>query len=385
MPAGSALVARLKAKAAALGLGSLGVAPVAPSDHAAALRRWLDRGLASSMTWMERTAIDSVDLARRFPWAKSALVAAVPHLPYDGARDAQAGVVPHLARYALGPDYHVTLRARLTSLLEFLGSEVPGTTSRVYVDTGPILERELAARAGLGWFGKSTNLILRGGDSYVLLGEILTSALLPPDEPAPDRCGTCTACIDDCPTGAILEPYVVDSNRCISYLTIEHRGRIPAGQERDLGEWIFGCDICQEVCPWNRKIGPAEDPAFATDHRLESASLADVVRLDEASFTTRFAGTALARTRRQGMVRNAIIVAANTGDEPALDAAGGALEDADPVIRSTAAGALVRSGGAGHRRRVERALREEPDAAVAAAIEEALDGRRFDGPRDPVL
>jgi len=385
VPAGRALVARLKEKAAALGLGTLGVAPVAPSDHAAALRRWLDRGLASSMSWMERTAIDSVDLTRRFPWAKSALVAAVPHLPYDGARDAQAGVVPHLARYALGPDYHFTLRARLTSLMEFLGREAPGTTSRVYVDTGPILERELAARAGLGWFGKSTNLILRGGDSYVLLGEILTSLLLPPDEPAPDRCGTCTACIDDCPTGAILEPYVVDSSRCISYLTIEHRGRIPAARERDLGEWIFGCDICQEVCPWNRKIAPARDPAFITDPRLEHETLADVVRLDDASFADRFAGTALARTRRRGMVRNALIVAANTGDGPALDAAGGALADADPIVRSTAAGTLVRAGGAGNRRRVEGALRAERDTDTAAAIEEALDGRRFDGPRDPVL
>jgi epoxyqueuosine reductase len=385
VPAGRALVARLKEKAAALGLGHLGVAPVAPSDHADALRRWLDRGMAASMTWMERTAIDSVDLTRRFPWAKSALVAAVPHLPYDGARAAQAGVVPHLARYALGADYHLALRARLTSLMEFLGSEAPGTTNRVYVDTGPILERELAARAGLGWFGKSTNLILRGGDSYVLLGEILTSALLPPDEPSPDRCGSCTACIDDCPTGAILEPYVVDSQRCISYLTIEHRGRIPVGRERDLGEWIFGCDICQEVCPWNRKIAPAEDPAFITDPRFEHETLADVVRLDDAAFADRFAGTAVARARRQGMVRNAIIVAANTGDEPAIDAARGALEDADPIVRSTAAGALVRAGGAANRRRVERALAAERDTEVAADIEAALDGRRFDGPRDPVL
>ena len=386
MPAGHALlVARLKEEAVALGLGTLGVAAVAPSDHAAALRRWLDRGLAASMTWMERTAIDSVDLTRRFSWARTALVAAVPHLPYEGSRDAQAGVVPHLARYALGPDYHLTLRTRLTALAEFLAREAPGVTSRVYVDTGPILERELAARAGLGWFGKSTNLILRGGNSYVLVGEILTSADLPPDEPAADRCGTCTACIDDCPTGAILEPYVVDSSRCISYLTIEHRGRLPAGTESDLGDWIFGCDICQEVCPWNRKTHAVADPAFTADPRLESDTIAGIVRLDDAGFAARFAGTALARTRRQGMVRNAIVVAANAGDEAALAAAGDALEDADPVIRTTAADALARAGGAANRRRVERALRKETDARVSAGIEEALDGRRFDGPREPVL
>ncbi len=385
MPAGRALVARLKEEARAIGLGTLGVAAVAPSDHAAALRRWLDNGLAASMAWMERTAIDSVDLTRRFSWARSALVAAVPHLPYEGARGAQAGLVRHVARYALGPDYHLTLRARLTALAEVLGREVRGSTSRVYVDTGPILEREMAARAGLGWFGKSTNLILRGGNSYVLLGEILTSAELPPDEPSPDRCGTCTACIDDCPTGAILEPYVVDSGRCISYLTIEHRGRLPAGTESDLGEWIFGCDICQEVCPWNRKTGPVEDPAFTADPRLESETLAGVVRLDDTAFAARFAGTALARTRRQGMVRNAIVVAANTGDEAALAAAGDALEDVDPVLRTTAAGALARAGGARNRGRVEQALRHEADARVSALIEEALEGARFDAPREPVL
>lgn len=385
MHAGRAFVARLKEKAAALGLGTLGVAPIAASDHATALRRWLDRGHAASMTWMERTATDSVDLTRRFSWAKSALVAAVPHLPYGGERASQAGVVPHVARYAVGPDYHVTLRTRLTALAEFLGREAPGTTSRVYVDTGPILERELAARAGLGWFGKSTNLILRGGNSYVLLGEILTSAVLTPDEPSPDRCGTCTACIDQCPTGAILEPYVVDSNRCISYLTIEHRGRLPAGRERDLGEWMFGCDVCQEVCPWNRRTGPVKDAAFTADPRLESESLASIVLLDDAAFATRFDGTALARTRRQGMVRNAIVVAANTGDEAALDAAGVALEDADPVVRSTAAGSLARAGGARNRGRVVRALRNEPDARVCSDIEEALAGSMFDDPRDPVL
>ena len=253
MPSGSALVARLKEKAAVLGLGTLGVAPVAPSDHAAALRRWLDRGLASSMTWMERTAIDSVDLTRRFPWAKSALVAAVPHLPYDGARDAQAGLVPHLARYALGPDYHLTLRARLTALMEFLGREAPGTTSRVYVDTGPILERELAARAGLGWFGKSTNLILRGGDSYVLLGEILTSALLP-DEPAP------TGAAPARPASTTVRPGRSSSRTSSTrtlHLVPDDRAPRPASGGRASAIWgrIFGCDICQEVCPWNRKIG----------------------------------------------------------------------------------------------------------------------------------
>jgi epoxyqueuosine reductase len=382
---GRALVARLKEEAASLGLGTLGVAPVAPSDHAEALSRWLDRGHAATMEWMGRTAGDSVDLTRRFAWARSALVAAVPYLAYGGDRSAQPGIVRHVARYALGPDYHATLRARLTALAASLAREAPGATTRVYVDTGPILERELAARAGLGWFGKSTNLILRGGDSYVLLGEILTSVELPPDEPAPDRCGTCTACIDDCPTGAILEPYLVDSNRCISYLTIEHRGRLPQGSERDLGDWMFGCDICQEVCPWNRKIEPVDDPAFTADRRLKTESVAAIVRMDEAAFAARFSGTAIARARRQGMVRNALVLAANTGDEAALDAAGDSLADPDPVVRSTAAHALGRAGGSRNRRRLDRARAGETEAQVMSDIERALDGPAFDGPREPVL
>ncbi len=277
------------------------------------------------------------------------------------------------------------MRTRLTALAGLLAREAPGATSRVYVDTGPILERELAARAGLGWFGKSTNLILRGGDSYVLLGEILTSVELPADEPAPDRCGTCTACIDECPTGAILEPYLVDSGRCISYLTIEHRGRLPPGSERALGDWTFGCDVCQEVCPWNRKTGPADDPAFDADRRLEEESLASIARMDETEFAARFAGTAIARARRQGMVRNALVVAANTGDEAALEVAGDRLADSDPVVRSTAALALGRAGGARDRRRLERVHARETDPQVAADLELALEKCPFDGPREPVL
>src|SRR5262245_64581501 len=235
---------------------------MAPSDHAAALRRWLDRGHAGSMAWMHRTARDSVDLTRRFPWARSAVVVAQPYLPYRGDRRAQGGLLRHVARYAVGSDYHATLQDRLESLAAFLRSEAPGARTRTYVDTGPVLERELAARAGLGWFGKSTNLIAPRGDSWILLGEILTSLEVQPDEPVADHCGRCTACLDACPTGAITEPYVVDATRCISYLTIELRGPIPEERHADLGEWAFGCDICQEVCPWNSKVEPVADPPF---------------------------------------------------------------------------------------------------------------------------
>jgi len=342
------LAGRLRQRAAELRLGPLGFARIGPSDHADVLKRWLARGHAAGMTWwMERTAKDSVDLRRRFPWARTAIVTAQPYLPYRGDRRAQGGLVPFVARYALGKDYHATLLGRLEALETFLKREAPGVESRAYVDTGAILERELAARAGLGWFGKNTNLIREGGPSWLLLGEILTSLDLEPSTPVGDHCGTCTACIDDCPTGAILEPYVVDSNRCISYLTIELKDRLPEGDAERLGDWVFGCDVCQEVCPWNDKADPVDDPAFLPGEALRRTDLADLLRLDEPAFEARFAGTPFERPGRRGMLRSGLAVAANTRDEAALHAAEALLDDADPVVRAEAAAALRRARGEG--------------------------------------
>jgi epoxyqueuosine reductase len=368
---GTTLVDRLRQRALETGLGPLGIAPIAPSEHARALKAWLDRGYAATMTWMERTARDSVDLGRRFPWAHSAIVVAQPYLPYRGDRHTQGGILPHVARYAVGRDYHTTLTERLEALAAFLAVEAPGARQRVYVDTGPVLERELAARAGLGWFGKSTNLILRGGDSWVLIGEILTSVDLPPSDPAPDRCGTCTACIDACPTAAITEPYVVDSNRCISYLTIEHRGPSPEGAP-DAGDWLFGCDICQEVCPWNRKVAATEDPGFRPLPVLEQTRLAEVARLDDAGFAERFAGTALGRAGRAGLVRNALLAAGAASDAEALAVAGRSLDDPDPGVRAAAAHALARDHTAGTRTHLSRARLKETHARVRRVLDDAL-------------
>jgi epoxyqueuosine reductase len=369
----SEFIRHLKERAADLGLPRIGIAPIGPSDHAGFLRRWLDSGHAASMSWMQRTARDSVDLRRRFSWARSAVVAAVPYLSYRGDRHAQPGLVPHVARYALGRDYHAVLTERLERLNAVIQEEEPGTRTRVYVDTGPVLERELAARAGLGWFGKNTNLIGPRGDSWTLLGQILTSLDLPPDSPAVDRCGTCTACLDACPTGAIPEPYLVDSNRCISYLTIELRGDVPREQRADIDDWVLGCDICQEVCPWNRKVAPEADVPFQRGGHLEQAELVDIIGATAEEFGQRFHGTPFERPRRRGVVRNALIVAANISDEPALSAAVARLDDPDPVVRGTAAWAEGRSGGAVARRALQRARATETDPAIRQEIEVALD------------
>jgi len=369
---GPALLDRLRAAAAELGLGRIGVASAAPSAHADALRSWLARGHAAGMTWwMERTARDSVDLRQRFPWFKSAIVVAQPYLPYDGPRGAQEGIVPHVARYAAGRDYHAVLTTRLEALAAILSAECPGQTHRVYVDTGAILERELAARAGLGWFGKSANLILEGGDSWVVLGEILTSVVLPAGDAVADHCGTCTACLDECPTGAILEPYVVDANRCLSYQTIEHRGALPDAAAGAFDEWLFGCDVCQEVCPWNQRSAPAADADFAPGDALRRTTLPEVARMDEAAFKERFAGTAILRARRGGLVRNALLVGARRGDDAVLDAARVARDDPDPAVREAARQALAIARDAAPAAR-PGARRNRPNAA-------------FDAPDDSVL
>ncbi|MFQ5876075.1 MAG: tRNA epoxyqueuosine(34) reductase QueG [Acidobacteriota bacterium] len=369
----AALAERLKSRGVELGLGAVGIAAVEASDHRRFFERWLAAGHAGSMSWMGRTAGVRVVPRSRFPWARTAIVGAVSYLPYRGVRREQPGLLRHIARYALGRDYHRVLGARLRALAGFLESEAPGARTRVYVDTGPLLERELAARAGLGWFGKNANLIGPRGDSWLLLGQILTDVELPRDRPVPDHCGTCTACIDACPTGAILEPYLIDSNRCISYLTIEARGTLARERREALGEWVFGCDVCQEVCPWNRKVEVTADGDFLPGPRLRDGGLADLIRLDPPGFRSRLGGTPLDRPRRQGVVRNALIVAANTGDGPGLDAAEDRLADRDPVVRSAAAWALGRAGGGKRRRLLEAARAAEPDPAVRGEIETAIE------------
>ncbi len=324
------------------GLSSCGVASCAPSDHGARLDAWLAAGAHGSMAWMERTASIRKELTSKWEWARSALVATLSYLSEPVDRHDAGGVARHLARYARRRDYHDVLKERLLTWRDALGSAGLGFTKGVaLVDTSAVLERELALRAGLGWIGKNTCLIAEGGDSWRFLGVLLIDCELPETgPPVADRCGTCTACLEVCPTGALPEPYFLDARRCISYLTIEHRGPIDEPLASETGDWLFGCDLCQEVCPWNRRVVPSGDDAFATDPAIASLELAELAALDDAAFRARFRGTPLFRSKRAGLVRNALIVGANLGDEDVRAVARDLVDDPDPGVRAAARRAL---------------------------------------------
>lgn len=307
------LKTQLKAKAQELGFSACGVAAAGESHTTKQLTGWLEAGYHADMAWMGRPDAVSkrADITLTFPGVKSVLVVAQSyrtHEPWDP--DTHANV----ARYARGQDYHDTLTARLRQLLAWLQTQTT-CEGRVYVDTGPVLEREWAQRAGLGWIGKNTLLMSREMGSYVLLGELLLDIELPPDRPHLEEfCGTCTRCLDACPTNAFVAPRVLDANRCISYHTIENRKVAPKDVREKVNDWVFGCDICQEVCPWNHKAGQDEAAYSPEPHlwtRPEMPTLLEWLLIPQAEFSARLKGSPIKRTKRRGMRRNAARVLRN--------------------------------------------------------------------------
>ncbi len=300
----------IKARAYGLGFDLVGIARLAPAETAAAFDAWLARGYAGEMNYMGRTAEKRRDSRSPFPAAKSAIVVGMDY----GGREPSGAV----ARYARGDDYHDVLLERLQSLHRFVedavGSRVAG---KAYVDTGPILERDLARRAGLGWFGKNTMLINPKRGSFFFLAELLVDLELAPDAPfASDHCGTCRRCLDACPTGAIVEERVVDSNRCISYLTIEIKDAIPSEWHASIGERVYGCDVCQEVCPWNVRFSrELSEPAFAAREAIagkDARRLArEILAMQDDGFRAAFRGSPMKRAKLRGLKRNAAIVLEN--------------------------------------------------------------------------
>jgi len=307
--------ALVKARALALGFDSAGVSDLAPPTHRDALDRWLDAGYDADMRYLTRQAPLRRDPARIVPGATHAIVVTKNYLRPDPPRPPESGRV---ARYARGRDYHRALRRPLLELAAYVQSlgnrEV---VARWFVDAGPVPERELAQRAGLGWIGKNTMLIDPRRGSYTYLASVFTNLPLAADSPfQADRCGTCRRCLDACPTAAFVEPRVLDSRRCISYLTIENRGPVPDDLAGLVGDWIFGCDVCQEVCPWNERFAQPVDGDAMLEFRPELAALTPrlVRQMDDEALSSHLRGTALARAGAAGMRRNAEIVARNIAE-----------------------------------------------------------------------
>jgi epoxyqueuosine reductase len=331
----------LRSKALDLGFDDCRFTTAAAPGHAGDFRRWLMEGKHGDMLYLERNAGRRVNPREVLPGAKSLIaLTASYHLREVSAPRAQSGVV---ARYARFNDYHAVLGDRLRTLTDFLReSGGPDTRSLGYVDTGPLLERDLAQRAGAGFIGKHTNLISRSLGNWIFLAEILTTLEVEPDDPEKNRCGTCARCLAACPTAAITAPFQLDARRCISYLTIELKGSIPLELRAAIGNRIYGCDDCLAVCPWNRF---AREGALMKEQArpgLAQPDLVELLGLDDAGFKRRFAGTPLLRAKRRGLLRNACVALGNIGDESALPALGKAAEDREPLIAEHAQWAIGR-------------------------------------------
>jgi epoxyqueuosine reductase len=333
----------LKAQAYGLGFDLVGVATLGPVESAAAFDEWVARGYAGEMAYLSRGAAKRRDSRLAVPGATSAIVVAINY----GGREL-AGPV---ARYARGDDYHDVILAKLRELHAWigrrLGREVRG---KAYVDTGPILERDLARRAGLGWFGKNTNLVNPRLGSFFFLGALLVELELEADEPfEADRCGSCTRCLEACPTDAFIGPRQLDATRCISYLTIETKGEIPEELREHVGDRLYGCDVCQDVCPWNQRFSRAlSEPAFAPRAAIAGKDARTLARailaMDDETLRAAFSRSPMKRAKRRGLKRNAAVVLGNVGtteDVPALVAA---LDDLEPVVRKHAEWALGKLG-----------------------------------------
>jgi epoxyqueuosine reductase len=334
------LAAAVKARAAELGFTLAGICPAAPAAGYPRLQQWLAHGYAGEMDYFRKRLSAYEHPQHVLDGARSLVMLG---LPYSGgpASTAPAGS-GRVARYAWGPrDYHDVARARLHELADALQRWSPGARTRCVVDTAPLLEREFAMLAGLGWIGKHTLLLNRQQGSYFFLAALLADVELAADVPAVvDHCGTCTACLDACPTEAFPQPYVLDATRCISYLTIEHRSSVPVDLRRAMGDWLFGCDACQEACPWNRFADAQGDAEFHDRGDLNPATLGELFALSAEAFRARFRHSPLWRPRRRGLLRNAAIVLGNQRRLEALDALVLGLHDEEPLVREAAAWAL---------------------------------------------
>lgn len=371
------LTTRIKAEAQRLGFDLIGITEPFPPPHFDVYQRWLEAGLHSTMAYLasERALQGREDPRSLLPECQSIIVVATNYLPRRSQTE-EGQINANIAAYALGDDYHDILVSRLKQLITFIkplvGQDVP---NRIYTDTGHLLERELAQRAGLGWIGKNTCLINPRHGSYFVLAELMLGIPLEVDQPfLCDRCGSCTRCVDSCPTGCILPDRTLDTRLCISFLTIEEKGLIPENLRSAIGGWIFGCDICQQVCPWNLRFAvPTTDSAFQSRPFLDQPDPRKFLALTPDTWRNPLRNSPLLRSKRRGLVRNAAIVTGNTRDAAAVPYLNTLLND-DPelLVRAHAAWALGRIGGEQVLNILKQAKRTEVEEVVLTEIERAL-------------
>lgn len=373
----ASLTLSIKAEARRLGFDLVGITSPEPPRHLDAYQRWIAQGCHGGMTYLakERALHRRADPRLILPECESILVLGVNYLPQAASISPESGHA-HIAAYARGEDYHDVLVRRLKELVTFIEETLQEPVpNRIYTDTGPILERELAQRAGLGWIGKNTCLINPRLGSNILLAEVFLGISLQMDAPfVEDRCGTCSRCIDACPTSCIRPNRTIDARQCISYLTIEEKGAIPSPLRPAIGEWLFGCDVCQQVCPWNSRFAkPTKDTAFQPRPFLAEPDPKPILELTPEHWKDPLRGSPLLRSKRRGLIRNAAVVAANTGDTAAIPQLAQLLQhDEESLIRSHAAWALGQMGDERSKALLEGACETEKEPEVKAEIKAAL-------------
>jgi len=338
----------IRSEATRLGFAACGFTRAdAASDAGIDIKRWIDAGYHGSMGWMEARAHHRVSPLALWPEARSAIALGMSYAPAsDPLSLAANSELGRISAYAQGGDYHKTVKKALKALARFIVGRVPSEL-KVFVDTAPVMEKPLAQAAGIGWQGKHTNLVSREHGSWLFLGVILTSLELEPDAPADhgQHCGSCTRCLDACPTQAFVGPHRIDARRCISYLTIEHEGPIPNELRVGIGNRIYGCDDCLAVCPWNRFAdAAAANRAFLPREELAAPRLADLLALNDTSFRAMFAGSPIKRIGVGRMIRNCLIAAGNSGEAALIPSVERHLDDPDPVIAEAAQWALAQLG-----------------------------------------
>ena len=360
------LTAKTKALGKSLGFDIVGIttADRFARDEQAALER-VNEGLMDGLPWYTAERVRKANSPRKLLEDARSVVSLAMSYNYGEAEPEGRGPQGKVARYAWGEDYHEVMKKRLrefvAALPDLAGQPVK---TRIFVDDGPMNDRAAAERAGVGWFGKNTNILNPTYGSWLLLGQVITDLDLVPDVPLKKNCGECVRCIDDCPTGAIVAPYVIDNRKCISFLTIELRGPIPRDLRPLMGDWVFGCDICQDVCPVNWKAAPALEPAFRKRHDFDAPALLPLLELDDEGFRERFRGSPIKRAKRVGLQRNVCVALGNIGDPVAVPALARVLETGEPLLREHAAWALGNIGTPEARAALLTALPDETEREV---------------------